>query len=418
MPPSPPNAVLHKAKSLLRPMLVRGTVAATRLARRLRGRPAPIPADPTLSVVGLFETASGLGVIARGMRRVLADRPLQLVSISELSRTPRTPDASLDVLTPRTAGACQTDVAIHAYNPDVFLAAVRRCGTGFLTAARLNVALPIWETETLPPLWADILSLYDVICTPSQFAARAIQRATHRPVHIVPICLPEKPARRRERFDTHFDFLCMFDHMSDVDRKNPHGAVVAFRDACHRLPPGSSARLQIKCHAGTPAAVLDRLRAAAGDAPIEIIAETLDEAGMDALWQECDCLLSLHRSEGFGLPVAEALSRAIPVIATRQGGILDFVDDTGCFLVSGPAAVAGTRYGPYPEWSGWIEPDLTEASKHMIDVVTDYSQALQRASAGQSRIRYCLSPEPVRRQFDSALGRRADLHDATPQPGR
>jgi glycosyltransferase involved in cell wall biosynthesis len=403
MPPSQPNSALNKAKSLVRPTVVRGTVATTRLARRLRGRPSPIPADPSLSIVGLFETASGLGVIARGMRRVLADRSLQLVSISELSRTPRTPDASLDVLSPRSAGACQTDVAIHAYNPDVFLAAVRRCGTGFLTAARVNMALAIWETETLPPLWADILSLYDVICTPSQFAARAIERATNRPVHIVPICLPEQPARRRERSDNHFDFLCMFDHMSDVDRKNPHGAVVAFRNACHRLPSGSSARLRIKCHAGTPAAVLDTLRAAAGDAPIEIIAETLDEAGMDALWRESDCLLSLHRSEGFGLPVAEALSRAIPVIATRQGGILDFADDAGCFLVSGPAATAGPASGPYSEWTGWVEPDLTEAGRHMIDVVADYSQALQRASAGQSRIRHCLSPEQVRRQFDSAL---------------
>jgi glycosyltransferase involved in cell wall biosynthesis len=403
MPSSPPNSALNKAKSLVRPMVVRGMVAATRLARWLRGRPAPIPADPSLSIVGLFETASGLGVTARGMRRVLADRPLQLVSISELSRTPRVPDATLDVLMPRVPDACQTDIAIHAYNPDVFLAAVRRCGTGFLTAARVNMALPIWETETLPPLWADILSLYDIICTPSQFAARAIERATNRPVHIVPICLPEKPARRRQRSDRHFDFLCMFDHMSDVDRKNPYAAIVAFRDACRRLPPGSSARLRIKCHAGTPAAVLDSLRSAAGDAPIEIIADTLDDAGMDALWQECDCLLSLHRSEGFGLPVAEALSRAIPVIATRQGGILDFVDDAGCFLVSGPAAKAGTPSGPYPEWSGWIEPDLTEAGRHMIDVVADYSQALQRASAGQSRIRYCLSPEQVGRQFDAAL---------------
>jgi len=399
-------------------MVVRGTVAATRLSRWLRGRPSPIPADPTLSIIGLFETASGLGVIARGMRRVLADRSPQLVSISELSRTPRVPAATLDMLSPRSAGACQTDVAIHAYNPDVFLAAVRRCGTGFLTAARVNVALPIWETETLPPLWADILSLYDIICTPSQFAARAIERATNRPVHIVPICLPEKPARRRERSDNHFDFLCMFDHRSDIDRKNPLGAIEAFRAACSRIPPGSSARLRIKSHSGTPAAVLDSLRTTAGDAPIEIIADTLDEAGMDALWQECDCLVSLHRSEGFGLPVAEALSRAIPVIATRQGGILDFADDAGCFLVSGPAAVAGTRYGPYPEWTGWIEPDLNEAGNRMIDVVTDYSQALERASVGREAIQRLLSPEQVRRQFDAALGRRADPHDATPRPGR
>jgi glycosyltransferase involved in cell wall biosynthesis len=146
--------------------------------------------------------------------------------------------------------------------------------------------------------------------------------------------------------------------------------------------------------------------------------QTFDEAGMDALWQQCDCFVSLHRSEGFGLPVAEALSRAIPVIATRQGGILDFADDAGCFLVSGPAAAAGPKSGAYPEWTGWIEPDLIEAGKHMIDVVTDYSQALQRASAGQSRIRHCLSPEQVRRRFYDALGQHGAPHDATPRPGR
>jgi len=125
----------------------------------------------------------------------------------------------------------------------------------------------------------------------------------------------------RERSDQHFDFLCMLDHRSDIDRKNPLGAIEAFRAAPSRIPLGSPARLRIKCHACTPAATFELLRAAAGDAPIEIVAQTLDEAGMDGLWQECDCFLSLHRSEGFGLPVAEALSRAIPVIATGQGGI-------------------------------------------------------------------------------------------------
>ena len=164
-----------------------------------------------------------------------------------------------------------------------------------------------------------------------------------------------------------------------------------------------SARLRIKCHAGTPATVLHSLQTAAGDAPIEIIADTLDEAGMDALWQECDCFVSLHRSEGFGLPVAEALSRAIPVIATRQGGILDFVDDGGCFLVDGPAAAAGPRAGPYREWSGWIDPDLSVAARHVLDVVADYSGAAGRAAAGRMAVVERLSPGRVRAGVATAL---------------
>ena len=407
MTPSQPDSLAEVTKSLLRPIAVRGAIGATRLARWLRGTPSPIPADPTLSIVGLFETASGLGVAARGMHRALADRSPQLVSISELARTPRIPRQAFELTAIRSPNACRTDVAIHIYNPDIFLAAFRSFGTGFLTNGRVNMALAIWETETLPPLWAEILSLYDVICTPSQFAATAIQRATKRPVHIVPICLREKPARIRERSDQHFDFLCMFDHMSDIDRKNPLGAIEAFRAASSRIPLGSSARLRIKCHACTPAATFELLRAAAGDAPIEIVAQTLDEAGMDGLWQECDCFLSLHRSEGFGLPVAEALSRAIPVIATAQGGILDFVDDWGCFLISGSAAAATTSApGPYAERTGWIEPNLVETADRMLDVMADYPAAVKRAATGRLTIRDRLSPHQTRRLLEAALIRR------------
>ena len=101
--------------------------------------------------------------------------------------------------------------------------------------------------------------------------------------------------------------------------------------------------------------------------------------------------------------MAEALSRAIPVIATRQGGILDFADDAGCLLVSGPAATAGPKSTAYREWTGWIEPDLAEATNHIVDVVSDYSQALNRSAVGQESIRRLLSPQQVRRQFDAAL---------------
>lgn len=413
-----PEFVPAGARSLLRSLAVRAAIAATRMSRLLRGRPAPPPADPAISIVGLFQTASGLGVAARGMHLALADRSPQLVSISELSHTPRIPHAAIDLATPRSPGACAADVAIHVYNPDIFLAAVRRFGIGFLTAGRLNVALPIWEAETLPPSWADILSLHDVICTHSRFAARAIERATRRPVHVVPICVPERPPRVRERSDGHFDFLCMFDHHSDIDRKNPLGAIDAFRAACRVLPAGTSARLRLKCHIGTPPNVLDRLREACGDTPVDIVAQTLDEAGMEHLWRECDCLISLHRSEGFGLPVAEAMSRAIPVIATRQGGILDFADDSGCFLVSGPAAVDGAASGAYAERSGWIEPDLGQAAAHILDVMADYPAAVARAAAGRTSVLERLSPQQVRRQFDAAIGHRAVPPDNLTTTGR
>lgn len=310
------------------------------------------------------------------------------------------------VVTPRSPLAWKADIALHVYNPDIFFAAVRRFGTRFLTGNRLNIAVVIWETESPPALWADVLSVYDAVWTHSRFSARALEKVAGRPVTIVPICLPEKPPRARRSDDDAYVFLAMFDQHSCLDRKHPRAAIRAFRLAYESLPVGTTARLVVKCHADTPTRVIEMLQHDAGDAPVDFLVKTFDEAGMDSLWQDCDCLLSLHRSEGFGLPVAEALSRAIPVIASRQGGILDFTDDDGCMLVSGQPAVAPSPNGQYGEWSGWIEPDIREAAAHIVSVVSDYGSAVARADRGRMTLRAALSARHVQRGL--AAVRRSD----------
>lgn len=406
MPLPQPKNTLGRVKSLLRPWMVRGFVARTRWTRWLAGKPGPLPPDPTIAIVGFCETASGIGVAARGMARALADRSPRCISISTLSHTPRLPSGGDGFPTPLTAAVGGADIALHVYNPDVFLAAVRTFGTRLLTQNRLNVAIAIWETESPPPLWADVFSAYDAVWTHSRFSARALEKVVRRPVAVVPICIPVQQPRARRREDGHYVFLSMFDRHSCLERKNPQAAIRAFRIGCQSLPAGTTAVLRVKCHADTPPDVLEMLRHDAGEAPVEFIATTLDDAGMEALWQECDCLLSLHRSEGFGLPVAEALSRAIPVIASRQGGILDFTDDSGCMLVSGRPAAPFSRHGQYREWSGWLEPDLEGAAKYIVAVVANYPQAVDRARRGRETLNDALSPRHVHAQVGS-IGRHA-----------
>lgn len=406
MPP-PPDSLFKALKDSLRPTFTRAMVARARLAQALR------PVDRSsagitgsgsgsVAIVGMFESASGLGTAARGMARALADLQPTCVTLSEFSHTPRISDASLPTITPDDSRASRAGLALHVVNPDIFLAATRRYGTRFITGNHRNVALTIWETATLPTGWADVLSLYDVIATHSRFAARAFEKGTGRPVGIIPHCLPEQPIRVRTGAGP-IQFIAMFDHASCLDRKNPLGAIHAFRSASAKLPTGS-VRLRVKCHANTPVGLIDRLFAEASGADIEIVARTLDEAGMDSLWQECDCLLSLHRSEGYGLPVAEALSRAIPVIATRQGGVLDFADDMGCTLVSGRLVMPPPRCGQYEEWSGWLEPDLAEAAAAIVQVTSNYSAALKRAEVGRQRLQAETSPVRVREAVASAAG--------------
>lgn len=268
---------------------------------------------------------------------------------------------------------------------------------------RLNVAIVVWESESLPPLWRDVLSAYDIVCSYSRVSQCSIERAIRRPVNILPILLPPRPRRLRTRQDNHFEFLFMFDSFSSFERKNPLGVIRAFQQALANLPDHISAHLLIKCHANTPAGIIKKLHDAAANSPVEILARTLDEAEMDALWQDCDCYLHLHRSEGYGLPVAEALSRGIPAIATRQGGILDFTPQEACFFVSGASAIRPAEGGYYGDWSGWIEPDLDEAAAHIVAVLKDYPTAVARALIGRERIRATTSKENIRHRLDQII---------------
>lgn len=355
-----------------------------------------------LAVIGFMESASGLGAAARGLVDALARWPARAFCIAPLAPTPQV--AGDSAATPlHAAHGRAIDVGVHVYNPDIFLALVRRYGGRFLLGRRFNLSVVNWETERLPATWPEVLSLYDGLAAPSAFTAAAVRRATGRTVHVLPNCVVPMPPRVRPRAARRFEVLCLFDHHSDVDRKNPLGAIRAFRRACAGLPSGVTARLRVKCHANTPAALADRLRAEAPDCCVEILRATLPPEQIHELWEDTDCLVSLHRSEGFGLPVAEALARGIPVVATRQGGILDFTDDTGCHLIDGTPAVRTGAPARYEEWSGWIDPDLDAAAAALRRVITDYDEAVARAAIGRRRLEATTSPAAVRRAFMAAL---------------
>ena len=200
-----------------------------------------------------------------------------------------------------------------------------------------------WELPDLPPGWVGCARMLCEIWTPSSFARDSLVRLVDRPIRVVPHHVPARPGRTRMvgmRCEAQpFTVLVMADSRSSLSRKNPEGALRAFRAAFGGSP---AARLVLKLNgsAGAADAVSQALFAGADDVlsggNVEVISSFLDADALEELFRGADVLLSLHRAEGFGIPMLEAMAHGLPVVATGWSGNLEFMDETNSHLVPYP----------------------------------------------------------------------------------
>jgi glycosyltransferase involved in cell wall biosynthesis len=226
-------------------------------------------------------------------------------------------------------------------------------------AAGYRIAYWAWELPD-PPDWVEYDRNVDEIWTPSAFSRDSLLLKSRRPIHVVPHHVAPNPMRIRPQGQP-FTFLTMADTRSSLSRKNPHGAVEAFHRAFGDSP---DARLLLKLTGKQDqiARFEEELGSILRNGNVEIIRNHLDEAGLAALFCRCDALLSLHRAEGFGLPMLEAMSHGIPSIATGWSGNLEFMNDDNSLLVPYHLVPVTDPTGIYAG-SRWAEPDLDVAAE-------------------------------------------------------
>jgi len=239
-----------------------------------------------------------------------------------------------------------------------------------------NIIYPAWELEKYPEEWAQKLNLFDEIWAPSDFIKKAIEGVASRPVYHMPLAceVVDKTLTTRRYFnipESSYAFLFAFDFLSYMERKNPMGVIKAFLELCKRRPE-QDVVLVVKTNNGNreknKLAELKKLIE-----PIKhqvvLIDDTLSDADMKALIYLCDCFVSLHRSEGFGRGLTEAMRLGIPVIATAYSGNMDFCSDKTCLLVD--YELTELKPGDYPFWNGqvWAEPDISVAADLMERLV-------------------------------------------------
>jgi glycosyltransferase involved in cell wall biosynthesis len=259
-------------------------------------------------------------------------------------------------------------------------------------AGRYTIGLWWWEVSDFPEYFRSAFAAVDEVWAGSAFVADTLRAVSPRPVVQIPmpVTLPPGVAPDRARFGFGDDvtFLYVFDYNSIVERKNPLGLVEAYLRAFPAEVGGtvpSGTRLVLKCinNARHPEAHARVLEAAAGREDIQVIDAYLSAGEKDALLASCDCYVSLHRSEGFGLTCAEAMLLGKPVIATGYSGAADFMDPGHSLPVGWTLMPIGPGNEPYPADGEWADPDLDEAAAHMRAVAQD--PALRRELGERAR---------------------------------
>ena len=269
-----------------------------------------------------------------------------------------------------------------------------------------RIAYWAWELEDVPDEWVEAAELVDEIWAPTEFVAKAMRARMPRPVyHVLPgveVGPLEKVRRSSLNIpDDHFVFLFMFDLHSQVHRKNPGAVFRAFRKA---FRPDDKATLVIKTSGGDiHSADLALLRETIRGANVILLDELMSRAQAYGLIAMADCFVSLHRSEGFGLGLAEAMLMAKPVIATGYSGNLDFMNRNNSLLVDYELVEIKEDRPIYTRGNFWAEPSVEQAASFMREVYEHPEEARARAVRGQAETKSLLSLEAAGQRMRARL---------------
>jgi glycosyltransferase involved in cell wall biosynthesis len=289
------------------------------------------------------------------------------------------------------AGIGRDGVWLCHANPPEAVAFMRRSRSPFWKT-RYRIGYWVWELPRIPDAWARAAPLFHEIWTPSQFSADAIRAGLKDPaviVRIMPHPLPDMPSRDfgAARGGGPFTFLAMCDVKSTLARKNPFGAIAAFKSAF--APDDTDVLLQVKLSSteANPLALAQVVEAVGGRGNIVILTERLSDREADALIAGADVFVSLHRSEGFGLSIAQAMAAGRAVIATDWSGNIDFSRE-GTIKIPYTLVEARDPTGVYehPEVL-WAEPDLAVAAAAMARLAASPAETASLGAAAFKSIR-------------------------------
>lgn len=259
---------------------------------------------------------------------------------------------------------------------------------------RKNIAYWLWELEEFPSKWEICIKTIDEVWAPSEFVCNSIQKLTVKPVRKLPYAIEIEPPSINKRIyfnlpEDVFLFLVMYDCHSVSERKNPKGTIEAFKQA---FTPEEANRKKIglilKVNHGEFENKLDNLKKELREYKyIFYITDVLTRDEVYALEAMSDVLISLHRSEGYGLAIAEAMSLGTSVITTNWSATTEFTSKETACLVDYKLITLKHAIGPYKKGSRWAEADISQAAKYMKILYENPEYRMNMEKAAQNYIR-------------------------------
>ena len=361
--------------------------------------PADLPYSattaPAVNVAGFLRTELGIGEAARLLIAALEESEIPINTFAYEGSDNR---HGHDFEARQTTQPA--DINIVCINPDQLPAFTAKMGPEFF-AGKYTIGVWFWEVDEVPPSFDTAFNYVDEVWVASEFVRQAFLNISPKPVfkfHL-PIVQPvTNPALTRADLGlpAAFTFLFSFDFLSVLERKNPLGVIEAFTQA---FAPGEGPVLILKSINGDQRVrEMEKLKfAARGRTDIQIMDGYLSAAEKNSMAAECDCYVSLHRSEGFGLTMAEAMALEKPVIATAFSGNLEFMTPQNSYLCSYAEREVGPDCEPYPPTAHWAEPDVLEASSLMRVVYENRDASTARGRVAAQEIAEFHSPKVAAR---------------------
>lgn len=332
-----------------------------------------------VNMVGLFTLAAGVGVSSRIVSRILSNTKYKFSLFDHEIKNANIIQEPFDLVIENEFKYSINLIHLNPYNFKDLIKTLPRDNIHH----HYNIFFWLWELENFPNIWLKYLQMANEIWVPSKFIKESLQKFTNKKVTYIPYYLDfsPNPSMDREYFGLPKDkklVLIMYDQKSIPKRKNPEGAINAFKQAFK--PYDNQVALMIKVNHATDE-VMEELRNLIGEGyETYYFKDVLSKEEVNGLINSCDIYLSLYRSEGFGLILTEAMLMNKVVVATNWSAPSEFLNINSSCPVNYKLVELDKNYGPYEVGNYWAEPDLNHASEYLKKLIEDeeYYKALSQ----------------------------------------